>query len=297
MARVAVLGSTGMLGSTLTRILERDFASVTEFNRSGRSVTGANHVETLDVLDSYDLFEKFNDSKIDYIINAIGMIKQLINEEISEDVLAAHEINSHFMIKLNEFSAQTGVRVIQIGTDCVYSGMDGSYSEEHFFDPTDTYGKTKNIGEQASSESMIIRSSIIGKEKKNSVSLLSWVLSQPEGAKIKGYVNHFWNGVTTLHFSEIISGIIKSESFFKGVAHLVPSDAVSKFELIRIIAREFGRADLEIQEFVAENRINRTLVTVDPAKNLHMWQEAGYNRAPTIQEMVSKYASWTKRHG
>jgi dTDP-4-dehydrorhamnose reductase len=297
MARVAVLGSTGMLGSTLTRILERDFASVIEFNRSGRSVTGANEVEALDVLKSYDLFERFSNLKIDYVVNAIGMIKQLIDEEKSEDVLAAREINSHFMIKLNDFSAQTGVKIIQIGTDCVYSGMDGSYSEEQAFDPTDTYGKTKNIGEQASSESMIIRSSIIGKENKNSVSLLSWVLSQPEGAKINGYVNHFWNGVTTLHFSEIVSGIMKSESFFKGVAHLVPSDSVSKYELIKIIAREFGRTDLEIQEFVAENRINRTLVTVHPARNLYMWQEAGYNKVPTIQEMVSKYASWTKRHG
>ena len=286
-----------MLGSTLTRILERDFTSVTEFNRSGRSFTGANEVEALDVLKSYNLFERFSNLKIDYIVNAIGMIKQLIDEEKSEDVLAAREINSHFMTKLNDFSAQTGVRVIQIGTDCVYSGLDGSYSEEHTFDPTDTYGKTKNIGEQASSESMIIRSSIIGKESKNSVSLLSWVLSQPEGTKINGYVNHFWNGVTTLHFSEIVSGIIKSESFFKGVAHLVPSDTVSKYELIKIIAREFGRTDLEIQEFVPENRINRTLVTVDPARNLHMWQEAGYNTVPTIQEMVSMYAFWTKRHG
>jgi dTDP-4-dehydrorhamnose reductase len=297
MARVAVLGSTGMLGSTLTRILERDFTSVTEFNRSGRSVTGANEVETLDVLKSYDLYERFSNLNIDYIVNAIGMIKQLIDEEKSEDVLAAREINSHFMTKLNDFSAQTGVKIIQIGTDCVYSGMDGSYSEEQAFDPTDTYGKTKNIGEQASSESMIIRSSVIGKENKKSVSLLSWVLSHPEGTKINGYVNHFWNGVTTLHFSEIVSGIIKSESFFKGVAHLVPSDSVSKYELIKIIAREFGRTDLEIQEFVAENRINRTLVTVHPARNLYMWQEAGYNKVPTIQEMVSKYASWTKRHG
>lgn len=296
MVRVAVLGSTGMLGSTLTRILERDFASVTEFNRSGRSITGTNEVETLDVLNNYDLFESFNNLNLDYIINAIGMIKQLINEENPKDVLAAHEINSKFMNKLNEFSVQSGVRVIQIGTDCVYSGINGSYSEEYAFDPTDIYGKTKKNGEQASSESMIIRSSIVGKENKNSVSLLSWVLSQPEGTKINGYVNHFWNGVTTKHFSEIVSGIIKSESFFKGVAHLVPADTVSKYELIKIIAREFGRTDLEIQEFVAENPINRTLVTIQPARNLYMWQEAGYNKVPTIQEMVSKYASWTKMH-
>ncbi len=294
MVKIAVLGSTGMLGSTLTRILERDFASVTEFNRSGHSVTGANKTVTLDLLKSYDLFEIFKDLQIDYIINAIGMIKQVIDEEKPGDILAARMINSDFIIKLNSFSVETGVKIIQIGTDCVYSGLEGSYSEVHGFDPTDVYGKTKTMGEQASSELMIVRSSIIGKEVESSVSLLSWVLSQPKNATINGYVNHIWNGVTTLHFSEVVSGIIKSESFSKGTTHLVPGDIVNKYELIKIIATEFGRIDLKIKEFVSENPVNRTLNTVDPVRNLHMWRMGGYNKIPTIHEMVSKYAKWAR---
>ena len=170
------------------------------------------------------------------------------------------------------------------------------YSENDAFDPIDVYGKTKTLGEVASSQSMILRTSIIGKELNSAFSLLGWVLSQPVGAVVNGYVNHIWNGVTTLHFSKIISGIIKSESFVKGVTHLVPGDGVSKFELIKIIASEFGRSDLEIREFKAENPINRTLITVNPDQNLHMWKEGGYNKPPTIQEMVSQYANWTKEN-
>ena len=293
MVRIAVLGSTGMLGSTLTRILERDFVGVTEFNRSGRSITGANKTVTLDLLKSYDLFEIFKGLKIDYVINAMGMIKQVIDEEKPGDILAARMINSDLSIKLNSFSVETGVKIIQIGTDCVYSGLEGSYSEVHGFDPTDVYGKTKIMGEQESNELMILRSSIIGKEIERSVSLLSWVLSQPKNATINGYVNHIWNGVTTLHFSEVVSGIIKSESFSKGTTHLLPGDIVNKYELIKIIATEFGRIDLKIKEFVSENPVNRTLSTVDPGRNLHMWRAGGYNKIPTIYEMVSKYARWT----
>ena len=82
---------------------------------------------------------------------------------------------------------------------------------------------------------------------------------------------------------------------------MIISDYVENFlkfhcdlnQLIKLIAAEFGRADLEICDFVAENAINRTLVTVDPARNLQMWRAGGYNEVPSIQEMVSKYAQWT----
>ncbi len=274
--------------------MESEFDGVVEFNRMGKSITGSNKAIEIDVLSNFDLIEVFNGLKIDYVINAIGMIKQVINERIEGDVLSARKINSEFLQELNKFSLTTGTRVLQIGTDCVYSGKVGNYSEDSPFDPIDTYGKSKTVGEQALTESMLIRCSIIGRELKGSASLLEWILSHPIGAEINGFTNHLWNGVTTLQFAEIISGVIKSDAFKKGVIHLVPSDIVSKYELIEFIARDFGRDDLKICKFTAESAINRSLVTVDSARNLHMWQSGGYNKVPSIQEMVSKYAQWTK---
>lgn len=294
MVRVAVLGSSGMLGSTLTREFQREFDSVIEINRTGISVTGNNQVVTLDVLKNFDLHKTFADLQIDYIVNAIGMIKQVIDEKNQNDVTSAHLINYEFAKILNQFSIDTGTRVIQIGTDCVFSGAEGNYAEDSTFNPTDIYSKTKSSGELASSESMIIRCSIIGKELTSSLSLLGWVLSQPKSGIINGFTNHVWNGLTTLHFSEVVSGIIKTDNFSKGVVHLVPKDKVSKYELIKIIANEFGRSDLEIREFSAQNAIDRSLVTLNSVRNLQMWQAGGYNKLPTIREMVSQYANWTQ---
>jgi dTDP-4-dehydrorhamnose reductase len=293
MVRVAILGSTGMLGSALTRFMETEPFQVIEFNRLGKSVNGKNKVLKINLLEEYNLIEMLGGLNIDFVINSIGMIKQVINEQNDEDVAAAWRINSEFLENLNIYSLTTGTRVIQIGTDCVYSGKIGDHSELSPFDPNDVYGLTKTIGEQSLSEAMLIRCSIIGREIMSSVSLLEWVLKQPHGAKINGFTNHLWNGVTTLQFSEIVSGVIKSDSFKKGRIHLVPSDVVSKNKLIRMIANDFGREDIEICDFVAENAINRSLVTVEPARNLQMWQASGYNRVPSIQEMVSKYAEWT----
>jgi len=47
MANIAILGSTGILGSTFTRILQRNFNTIYEYNRSGISVTGINNLEVL----------------------------------------------------------------------------------------------------------------------------------------------------------------------------------------------------------------------------------------------------------
>ena len=291
MVNVAVLGSTGMLGSAITRGLEDKSITIYEFNRSGISITKRNKPRRLDVA-SGNILESFNGLKLDYVINCIGLIKQLIKTNNKDSMELAHKINVEFPFKLNNIAKSLDVPVIQIGTDCVYSGKAGLYSEDQPHDPTDIYGVTKNMGEQASSSSMVIRCSIIGKELRTSNSLLSWLLSQKRNSRINGFTNHFWNGVTTLHFSQIVSGIIECETYKEGVFHLVPADVVSKYELINSIAKEFDRNDLQISQFEAEIPINRSLITNYPEWNLQLWSNGGYNQIPTVAEMVSAYAKW-----
>lgn len=281
-----------MLGSTMTRVLEQQFGSVIECNRSGVSVTGNNRALRLNLLEEYDLQSLFKNFDVEYIFNATGLIKQKINPSNDLDLVAANLVNNTFVHNLNNFSIATGVKVLQIGTDCVYSGEDGNYSESDPFNPTDVYSKTKSLGELASTEALTLRCSIIGKEKTGAFSLLSWVLSQPLNSKLNGFTNHYWNGLTTLHFSKIVSGIIQSESFEKGVVHLVPRDAVSKFELVNAIAESFGRLDLDIQEFSTDTKVNRILSTVNPGRNLQLWQDAGYLEIPSILDMVTEYSNW-----
>lgn len=294
MVNVAVLGSTGMLGSTLTRGLENNSTNVYEFNRSGISVTKKNESRKLDVVTDKDFTKSFNGLKLDYIINCIGLIKQLINIKDQDSIKLAYNINAEFPPKLNNLAKSLGIPVIQIGTDCVYAGKVGAYSEDQPHDPTDVYGLTKSMGESELNSTMVIRCSIIGKEISTSNSLLSWVLAHSKNSKINGFTNHFWNGVTTLHFSRIISGVIKSGTYKSGVVHLVPKNIVNKYDLIKLIASNFGRSDLQINQFEAEVPINRSLTTINPEQNLQLWNNGGYNDLPTIAEMVATYAKWSE---
>ena len=297
MGRIAVLGSSGMLGSALTKYMSESFGEVVEFNRSGEATVKGNLARKIDVSDpNMALDQLFAHLEIDYAINAIGLIKQLIREDDPSSVEAAKVINTEFPEKLQDYAINSQTKIIQIGTDCVYSGSRGGYTEDDKFDPEDVYGETKANGELNSKNLMTIRCSIIGREPKSTNSLIEWVLSRPKDAKINGYVNHLWNGVTTLDFAKVVTGVIKTDAFQIGNMHLVPKNEISKFNLVKNIASEFGRKDIEVTEYLAPNSINRTLKTVNHERNTKLWALGGYNDVPTIEELLRDYVKWSLIH-
>ena len=80
---------------------------------------------------------------------------------------------------MSEYTSKNNIKVIQIGTDCVYSGKKGLYSETDKHDPLDVYGKSKSLGEVFDGSALIIRCSIIGPEfKKQKSFLFEWFLNQ-----------------------------------------------------------------------------------------------------------------------
>lgn len=289
MLSIGILGSMGMLGSTITSVLENKPFLVTEFNKLGLSVTGNNESHAFDASINSDLDSLSQNYNFDYVVNCIGIIKQIIDDQDPSSRSLAFEINSYFPKKINDCFNQSHTKILTIGTDCVYSGQSGNYSEAHRFDATDIYGKSKILGEQKCNNTLILRSSIIGRDKRKNNSLLEWVLSQPKNGVINGYVNHLWNGVTTMHFAKIISGIIENSRFEPATFHLIPKDIVSKFDLIKIIVNEFGRSDLRILKSKAANYTNRTLSTLDPKRNQILWEQAGYDEIPTVEQMVEEY--------
>ena len=292
MTNVVILGSTGMLGSAITEVLTSKLGKIIEVNRSGIPVKKTNECIAINAVEKIDFNQVFYELQIDYIVNAIGMIKQVINESDPSDLQKAHAINSIFVSKLNEYSELKGVPVIQIGTDCVFSGSRGNYLESDEFEATDVYSQTKITGEMSSPSSMILRSSIVGREIRGSHSLLEWILSREKGSEVNGFTNHIWNGVTTFHFANLIKGIIESKEFSPGTFHVLPTGTVSKYELLKSIAGNFQRLDLKINRFEAPNTVNRTLATLNPAFNRHLWALAGYDIIPSVEDMVSEYAKW-----
>jgi dTDP-4-dehydrorhamnose reductase len=228
----------------------------------------------------------------DWVINCIGKIKPEINENDSISVQNAIKVNALFPLQLA--SLEEKFKVIQIATDCVFTGKTGSYVETDEHDATDVYGKTKSLGEFNGARTLNIRCSIIGTEINRSKSLIEWVLKQPKGSNVNGFLNHQWNGVTTLAFAKITAGIIRSSTDYNKdlTYHLAPRDVVDKFTLVKLIADKFNRSDLKISPVNAETFVDRTLRTSFSDLNSKFWLDGAYDTIPTIEEMIEEYVDW-----
>lgn len=290
MTKVLILGASGMLGDAVTKeFVDAGFDLTLTSRNSSESVlpTGINQIAFDASLDSP---EKLNLSNFNYVINCIGVIKPRIHDDNQEEIETAIVVNSLFPSRLATAAKIAGARIIQIATDCVFSGDLGHYSETDHHDAEDVYGKTKSLGETSSGSMMHLRVSTIGPEQARSTLLLEWVRNQPQNAQITGYTDHLWNGITTAAFARIARGVVENNNFVPGVHHIVPADEMTKAELVSEIARAFGRDDIQVTPAASRKPVNRTLKTNDDAFNVRLWMDAKYQVIPTLKQLLAEIA-------
>lgn len=164
------------------------------------------------------------------VINCVGIVKQLAE---AEDHIASISVNSLLPHQLAELCNQRNARFITLGTDCVFSGSVGNYSDSDKPDPVDLYGRTKLLGEVARGNSLTIRTSMIGRQLIGNHGLVEWLLTRGE-ASVKGYRRAIFSGFTTNELSEIIAQIIDNHPDLKGIWQ-VAAEPISKFDLLNVI--------------------------------------------------------------
>jgi len=288
---IAIIGTQGMLGSAVCRYFSERKYRILEIN-SSKIMQGCNQVAKFDIThDNSNKLEKYL-SDINFVVNCAGLIKHKIDENSSTSLRDLIEINSLFPFELSKLSHKLNFKIIQPATDCVYSGLKGNYSETDAKDPVDLYGYSKVLGEHFDMNLLTLRCSLIGRELSTKIEFLEWVLSHTPENSLNGFTNHYWNGITTLAFAKIVSGLIEVEKFIPGTFHVLPKDSVSKFELAKIISNNFGMTGTEMTQSQSPKAINRTLATNFEQFNCDLWKAAGYNRVPTISELVKEYSLW-----
>jgi len=190
----------------------------------------------------------------DFLINCAGII---IPHSLTDPVNTFF-INSALPHLLS--SAFKG-KMIHPTTDCVFNGLSGfPYTENSPKTPTDLYGVSKWLGEPT--DCLTLRTSIVGPEISGFKSLLEW-FRQQSGQTVKGFSQHFWNGVTTKEFGKICDKIIENRSKYpsNGVFHVF-SNKVSKYEML-LKFKEKYKVDCDIISDDSAG-INRTMSTIYP---------------------------------
>lgn len=137
MSKILVIGSEGLLGSSLVREFSRDY-----------TVIGLSRAE-LDVADEHMVREKIQESAPQLIINAAAYNGVDLTEENEASYALAEEINGYAVGRLADFAADEKIPLIHFSTDYVFDGsaVDG-YDEAATPSPINKYGETKLLGER-----------------------------------------------------------------------------------------------------------------------------------------------------
>lgn len=284
---ICILGSNGMLGSQVLSYFSRFKSSnitATIRDKSTHQNSIYKNIKNVNFLEfNFDNLNFVLKDKYDFIINCIGQVKPRFQENdknsIKSNILLPHFLKEY--IAKNIYS-----KVYQIATDCVFSGLsDTPYNENSNHDAIDDYGKTKSLGEIKYKNFYNLRCSIIGRELINKYSLLEWFLNCKD-KEINGFTNHKWNGITTFAYAKIVRSIIIENIDIPNSLHIIPSDIVTKYELLQIFKKAFKK-DIKINKFVSPIPVNRVLNTNFNYNEL-LWSKAGYETIPTISELVNE---------
>lgn len=284
--RIIVLGSTGMLGSEVSRVSKAARVETIDVSRTEGVIFDAASTSFEELAEELQLEEG------DYLVNCIGWIPQKTSGSDHEDEHLATLLNTELPGQINQSVIKRGFHWIQIGTDCVFSGAKGRYRESNPKDAADLYGVSKIEGERLSTQAMLIRASIIGPDKRTRAGLYSWFQGEALARrKVTGYANHLWNGVSTTAFARLVVGLVMAKQNTPFVAHWIPSDVASKLEILALFAKNLGVSPELIEAGEAPQALDRTLGTDYPEQNRHLWSLAGYSAVPTIGELVAELVS------
>jgi dTDP-4-dehydrorhamnose reductase len=234
-------------------------------------------IENVDALNTDLLRHTIEQLRPDILVNCLGVIKQ---RDEGENERLCMRLNAELPHLLANWLGKWNGRLIQVSTDCVFSGARGSYREEDIPDAQDVYGRSKALGEVRADNSLVLRTSYIGRELKHHRSLLDWFLSM-RGKRVLGFRNNFWSGITTIEFARVVEHLVRSRLDLTGILHLA-GERISKYDLLILIRNAYG---LDV-DLVPDDELRRDMSLDGSAFE----ERIGY-RCPAIAAQVRELAS------
>jgi dTDP-4-dehydrorhamnose reductase len=276
--KILVLGASGMIGSTVLRVLSEKkdwqvFGSVRDASvqRFFSPAIGSQLIFGIDVECPDALVKVLDQICPDVVVNCAGLTK---HKPEASDPLRAISINALMPHRLAGLCKLAGARLIHISTDCVFSGDKGNYAESDFADARDVYGKSKALGEVDYPHAITLRTSTIGHELQSDYGLLDWFLSQ--NGQCRGYTRAVFSGLPTVVFAQVIRDVVISHAELSGLYH-VAAKPINKFDLLKLIAEVYGK----VIDIVPDDKL-----VIDRSLNANRFQLATGYVAPGWPELI-----------
>jgi dTDP-4-dehydrorhamnose reductase len=239
--KILVLGATGLLGNAVFRSMSKASGARVEGTireEAARGLFAPEHAARLIVVEDLEnpqeLGRLFDAAGPDVVVNCIAP-----GRPAPADPMRSILVHSVLPRRLLDLCGSSGARLIQIGSDGVFSGMRGGYTEDDTPDANDIYGISKLLGEVAAPHAITLRTSIIGHELQSGSGLLEWFLSQQDQCRC--YTRAIFSGFPTIVLADLIRDVVIPRPDLHGIYHVATS-AISKFDLLQLVARRYGKA-------------------------------------------------------
>lgn len=237
--KTLVLGASGLLGNAVFRVLAEqspDVAGTVRDMAAGRFFAPELREKLVaagDLEDDSRLARLFDEVRPDAVVNCIS-----VGQPAPADPMRTIALLSVLPQRLARVCERAGARLLQMGTDGVFSGAKGAYTEADRPDATDLYGTAKFLGELRETHTVTLRTSILGPELGTHRSLLEWFLSQQ--GECRAYTRAIFSGFPSVVLAQVIRDVVLPQPRLHGVYHLA-TRPISKFELLQLVAGRWGK--------------------------------------------------------
>ncbi|NTU47195.1 sugar nucleotide-binding protein [Candidatus Roizmanbacteria bacterium] len=225
MLKIAITGSTGMIGSRMVELLKNDFIFVPLTQ------------EQLDITNRETVFKTLSEIDFDIFFH-LAAYTNVDGAETQKEL--CYKINVEGTKNVFEATQANGKQFVLVSTDFVFDGSTPPYTETSDPNPIGYYGQTKYEAEQlVKGQAMIIRPSYPYRkeftEKKDFVRVLKSLLEQGKE------LNMITDSLITPTFIDDFAFAVREllQNFTTDIFHVVGADSLSPFEAGKLIAQTF----------------------------------------------------------
>lgn len=282
MQKILLLGSTGLLGSTLSKVLSTHHQLIRQSRTDGTGIDAVVNPNSPQALREF-----ITRTNPDVIINAIALTDV---DRCQRDAQSAFIINAGIVENIVMAIENPATHLIQISTDHLYTRY--GPQKENDVDILNMYAATKLLGEifaQRRGNSTILRTNFSGRsDSATRKSFSDWIVdSLRNHTRIRLASDLIFNPLSTISLSLVIDSVIKNPR--PGVYNLGSFGATSKYEAAMEIARRLTLDTNLISRVTAEELYFPTARPTDMSMDVSLFQEH-YFPLPETADEIQKIA-------
>jgi dTDP-4-dehydrorhamnose reductase len=284
--KVLLVGSNGLLGASLVKVLKSHYELVTVTR------TSPNSDYNIDMTSKLKSSKLLADVNPDMIVN----LAALTNVDTCEaNVNLAYRVNTNIAENIAAYSnCTTDVFVVHISTDHIYDQKDSSEDDVVI---CNNYAMTKYCAEKSfkSNNAVVLRTNFFGKSLSvNSEGLCNSIYNQAiSGQELKFFKDVFFSPLSITTLCDVILTCLQKK--ISGIYNVGSKEGMSKEEFLKMFLISSGIDNLKYKSISVEEIFFKTPRPKDMRMNVSLFEKVYGYHLPSLTNEIERVASEFKK--